>query len=358
MVDIVNHSARNRVCGSGDKQPGVFRRHRDHASRISMKHPTSSSHHRLALSALASALLVSACTPPAAAPPPVTPVFVNTVRNDPGTIARVLPASLRPRVEADLSFRSGGQVTARAVELGQMVAAGEVLGRIDTADYELAVAAVADRQRAAEVDAAQAASDAARLERLLADGLAGAAEAERQRARADAAAARLAQVRREAEVARNRAGYAVLTAPFDGIVTTLSFEVGQVVGDGQPVLSLAQPGELEVQADIPETLAAGLAGWQASASVPGIAQTLSLELRELSPVAAHPSRTYRARFSLSVRPPHLDLRIGMTAASTCPHGRPIIAHWSSSSCSPPCSAGSPRSTSWGDSRIPISTCRR
>jgi RND family efflux transporter MFP subunit len=105
----------------------------------------------------------------------------------------------------------------------------------------------------------------------------------------------------------------VLTAPFDGIVTTLSFEVGQVVGDGQPVLSLAQPGELEVQADIPETLAAGLAGWQASASVPGIAQTLSLELRELSPVAAHPSRTYRARFSLSVRPPHLDLRIGMTA---------------------------------------------
>lgn len=266
------------------------------------------------------AALLAACTPKPAAPPVVPSVFVSPVRNDNGAVQRVLFGSVRPRVEADLSFRTGGKVTARLVELGQSVRAGQALARIDPADYELAVQAAMQQQRAAEVDAVQAASDAARFKRLLADGSVGAADAERQEARADAAAARLTQAQKLSELARNRAGYAVLTAPFDGMVTALRFEVGQVVDDKQSVLSLARPGELEVVVDVPESLVAGLRAWQASlllgqpADAPAAKPvSVPLRLRELAPSANAATRTSRARYALATPGDGAPLRMGMTA---------------------------------------------
>lgn len=264
------------------------------------------------------AALLAACTPKSAAPPVVPSVFVSPVRNDSGAAQRVLFGSVRPRVETDMSFRTGGKVTARLVELGQSVRAGQALARIDPADYELAVQAATAQQRAADVDAVQAASDAARFKRLLADGSVGAADAERQQARADAAAARLTQAQKQSQLANNRAGYAVLTAPFDGLVTALRFEVGQVVDDKQSVLSLARPGELEVVVDVPELLVAGLKTWQASVllSEPTdgpAAKPLPLRLRELAPSANAATRTSRARYALSAPGDGAALRMGMTA---------------------------------------------
>lgn len=268
--------------------------------------------HPLALLLLATAL--SACTPAPPTPPVVPAVYVTPVRNDTGVVQRRLSGSVRPRVETDLGFRTGGKVTARLVELGQRVRAGQPLAQLDPADLQLALQAAAEQQRAAEVDAVQAASDAARFQRLLADGSVGAADAERQQARAEAAAARLAQARQQAGLARNRAGYAVLTAPFDGVVTAVRFESGQLVNESQPVLSLARPGELEVVVDVPESLVAGLKDWQAglvlamegSAPVP-------LKLRELAPAANAVTRTTSARFALATAAPANALRMGMTA---------------------------------------------
>jgi RND family efflux transporter MFP subunit len=216
----------------------------------------------LALLALVTSL--AACAPEPAEAPVVPSVYVSPVRNDSGAEQRVLFGSVRPRVEADLSFRVGGKVTARLVELGQAVRKGQVLARIDPADYQLAVEAAIEQQRAAEVDAVQSASDAARFKRLLADGSVGAADAERQQARADAAAARLTQAQKQVDLSRNRAGYAVLTAPFDGMVTALRFETGQMVGEGQTMLSLARPDELEVVVDVPESMLDDLKTWQTS----------------------------------------------------------------------------------------------
>ncbi len=275
---------------------------------------------------LAAAALLTACAPPPAPAPVVPAVYVTPVRNDSGSADRVLSATLRPRVESEIAFRTGGKVTARLVELGQTVRAGQALARIDAVDYQLAVQAAAQQQRAAEVDAVQSASDAARFQRLLDDGSVGAADAERQQARADAAAARLTQARTQLDLARNRAGYAVLAAPFDGVITALRFEPGQVVAEGQSVLSLARPGELEVQADVPEALAPALKDWQASVRMGPVGRkgsdsniiNLPLRLRELAPSASASTRTYRARYTIAAPAPgtstaRMDMRIGMTA---------------------------------------------
>ena len=246
----------------------------------------------------AASLSMAACSEPPAPRAVAKPVFVTTVAPAASTQTRSFTAVVRARVESDLAFRTGGKVVERLVEVGDRVKAGQVLARLDLADHQLAVKAAADQVQAATVDAQQAASDEARLRRLLADGSVGAADHERQKARADAAAARLDQARRQLALARNREGYGALLAPYAGVVTTVRFERGQVVPEGQPVVSLAREGDNEVVVDLPEEWvgrARGLTATAAPWSDPGT--RLRLVLRELAPQATAPGRTYRARYA-------------------------------------------------------------
>ena len=248
--------------------------------------------------AAAGCTLLVACSGPPAPVKVVKPVFVTTVNEAATAQTRTFTAVVRARVETDVGFRTSGKVMERLVEVGDAVKAGQPLARLDPSDYQLAASAAADQVRAAAVDAQQAASDEGRFRRLLADGSVGAADHERQKARADAAAARLDHARRQLDLARNREGYATLVAPYAGVVTALRFERGQVVTDGQPVVSLARDGEREIVADVPEEwvgrvreLAATAAPWQDPAA------KLLLVLRELSPLANAQARTFRVRYA-------------------------------------------------------------
>jgi len=253
----------------------------------------------VSLLALAAAgVLLAACSEPPAAAAKPRPVFVTTATQAVSSQTRAFTSVVRARVETDLGFRAAGKVVDRLVDVGDVVKAGQALARLDPADLRLGVSAAADQVQAASVDAQQAASDEARLRRLLADGSVGAADHERQKARADAAAARLEQARRQLDLARNREGYTTLVAPYAGVITALRFERGQVVTEGQPVLSLAREGEREIVADLPEewvgrvrTLAATATPWQNAKS------PLRLVLRELSPLASAQGRTFRVRYA-------------------------------------------------------------
>jgi RND family efflux transporter MFP subunit len=250
------------------------------------------------LALAATSALLAACSEPPAPVAVAKPVFVTTVTEAASSQTRSFTSVVRARVETELGFRTGGKVVDRLVEVGDAVKAGQALARLDPADHQLAVSAATDQVQAASVDAQQAASDEARFRRLLADGSVGSADHERQKARADAAAARLEQARRQLDLARNRHGYTTLVAPYAGVITTLRFERGQVVAEGQPVLSLARDGEREIVADIPEewvgrvrTLAATATPWHDTKS------SLRLVLRELSPVASAQGRTFRVRYA-------------------------------------------------------------
>jgi RND family efflux transporter MFP subunit len=266
--------------------------------------------------ALAVSLALAACSGPAPVAAPPKPVRVQPVVLSTGTSEDSYTGAVRARVETDLAFRVGGKVIRRAVEVGQRVRAGDLLAELDAADYGLNVAAALNQQQATAVDAEQAASDAARFARLHADGAVSAGDAERQKARADAARERLEQARRGVELARNRAAYALLRAPFDGVVTALRFEAGQVVAEGQPVISLAAAGEREIVVDIPETqvLAARRSPQAVASLFAGDGARFAVTLRELAPLASAATRTYRARYrvgGVGVGAPAMEL--GMTA---------------------------------------------
>lgn len=267
---------------------------------------------------LITSVLLVGCSKPQAPTVAVRPVYVSTVQSADGADSRSFTASVRARVETDLAFRTGGKVVQRLVDVGTQVQAGQAMARLDNTDYTLAVQAADDQVRAARVDAEQAAADEARFRRLAAEGSAGSADYERQNARAAAAAARLDQALRQLALARNRDGYSTLAAPYAGVVTAIRTELGQVVAEGQPAISLARDGEREIVADIPEDWVGRVrsATAQASSWAAGQSQlNIPLRLRELSPLATAQGRTFRARFAATAtsRETLASLPMGSTA---------------------------------------------
>ena len=273
-------------------------------------------------------LILTACSD--SPKPGISPmqVFTTTVTHEEATQTRTFTAVARARVETELGFRTAGKVVERRVEVGDSVKAGQVLARLDAADYQLAMQAAADQVQAATADARQAAADEVRFKRLLADGSVGVADHERQKARADAASARLDQAQRQLELARNRQGYATLVAPYAGVVTSLRFERGQVVAEGQPVAALAREGEREVVADLPEDWIGRVRRLSASA-VPWSEPKASIQLvvREVSPVASPQGRTYRVRYAAAAgsQAQMSTLPLGSTVQLALSAAQPVAA---------------------------------
>ncbi len=259
--------------------------------------------------------LVSGCSSEAASPPPAHPVLVMTVQGAGAGAAagseRSLPGVVVARYASDIGFQVAGRIGKRLVEVGQVVRKGQPLLQLDSSDYALALSA-------AKAEADQASSDEQRFKTLVADGAVSVADNERQKARA-------AATRAQYQLAGNRVRYATLVAPYDGVVTGLRAEAGQMVSEGMPVVSMARQGEIEIAADIPESLVADVSHQQASAEIWGSGgEHLALVLRELSPTASQPLRTYRARFTLSGLTAEMRarLRLGMTAQVLLSGGKP------------------------------------
>ena len=262
-----------------------------------------------AAGALAVAVMLCACSPDK--PTVQTPRPVRTVEisyDNARDISRYV-GTVQSRHEVDQAFRVGGKVAQRKVEVGQFVREGDILAVLDDADYRLAEEASRQQWTVAVEQTRQADSDRQRLTALKADGSVSAADAERAQTNAQTAHATAEAEARKLELARNRLKYTVLRASHSGVVTAVRFEAGQVVPEGQPVVSIANPGESEILIDVPEDQLAVFkdARFKASlASAPN--EIFDVTLRELSPQAAAQTRTYRARLK-----PLQALPLGATA---------------------------------------------
>jgi RND family efflux transporter MFP subunit len=217
--------------------------------------------------------------------------------------------TVQSRHEVDQAFRVGGKIALRKVDVGQFVREGDILAVLDDSDYRLAEEASKQQWAVAIEQTHQADSDRQRLTALKADGSVSAADDERAHTNAQTAHATAEAEARKLELARNRLKYTVLRASRSGVVTAVRFEAGQVVAEGQPVVSVANPDESEIVVDVPEDQLSVFkeARFKASlASAPN--ETFDVTLRELSPQAATQTRTYRARLK-----PLQALPLGATA---------------------------------------------
>jgi RND family efflux transporter MFP subunit len=240
------------------------------------------------------------------------PVRTAEVRYDKAQETNRYPGTVQARHEVDQAFRVGGKVVARRIDVGQIVREGDVLAVLDDTDYRLAEEAVRQQLIASTTQARQAEADRRRNEALIGDGAVSTSDDEQTRSGARRAQASAEAEARKLELARNRLKYTVLRASRSGVVTAVRVEIGQVVAEGQPVVSIANPGEAEIVVDVPEDHLAwfNTARYKAAlASAPD--ETFDVALRELSPQAAAQTRTYRARLK-----PVTERRLPLGATAT------------------------------------------
>ncbi|WP_165349900.1 MULTISPECIES: efflux RND transporter periplasmic adaptor subunit [unclassified Mesorhizobium] len=220
--------------------------------------------------------------------------------------------SVRARTEMNLGFRIAGKVTERLVDIGQHVNAGDVLARVDPSDYELSVKSAKASLDAAERQVETVDLARKRAEQLYAKNFAPKSQLDQAVLTYDQAVATRDAARSTLAQAQNQVRYTDLKASEDGIVTTISADIGQVVGAGTPVMTVAVDGEKEVLIAVPEMDIAGFKpGKDVKASFwSDDALVLDGKVREVAGSADPQSRTFAVRVSLPNDPRVL---LGMTA---------------------------------------------
>lgn len=212
----------------------------------------------------------------------------------------------------NLGFRVNGKIVERIVNVGDRVKVGDLLARIDATDYELAV-----RSASANLDAAERQVETVELVRdrakqLLARKFASQAQFDQAVLSYNQAVATRDAAKSALSQAKNQVVYTSLVADRPGIVTSINADVGQVVGSGTPVATVAVEGEKEVQVAVPETEISNFkAGLPVKVGVwSDAALSLDGTVREVAGSADQQSRTFSVRVSLPNDPRVL---LGMTA---------------------------------------------
>lgn len=239
---------------------------------------------------------------------------VKTMRiaMDTGSEQRTYSGVIVARHEVQESFRVGGRMEKRLVDVGDHVREGTVLATLDEKDLRLAMESAQAEVKAALSNKEQAATEERRYVTLLSKNVVSQSEYDLKHLAADEARARLERAERSLGLAMSQLGYAKLVSSTDGVVTRVSAEAGQVVGPGQGVVTVARKGALEVLVDIPERRLQDITGTRAEISLWSNRDArYRAVLRETAPAADPATRTYAVRYSL----PDADaaVRLGMTA---------------------------------------------
>ncbi len=230
-----------------------------------------------------------------------------------GAETAVFAGEVKPRHEADLAFRIGGKVIARAVDAGTRVRKGQVLARLDPADMGLQAEAAKAQVAATQTEYEFAKAEFERYQGLFAQKFISASALDAKRNTMSANRAKFAQAKANLAVAQNQAAYATLVAPEDGVITAVAAEAGQVVTAGQPVMRLAREDEREVAIAVPESRVGELSRAKqiVVALVADPRQVYRARVREIAPAVDPVTRTFAVR--VAVVDPDPALQWGMTA---------------------------------------------
>jgi multidrug efflux system membrane fusion protein len=230
---------------------------------------------------------------------------------------------VKGRYESSLSFQASGRILSRNVQLGSRVHAGDVLMVIDPKDVVQAVNRSSAAVDSASAQLSLAESNLNRYQQLYAQNAVSAAVLDQYTTAYNQATAAYNQAQAAYVQEQNALSYTNLTADADGIISSLSGEVGQVVAAGQTVAGLVHSDELEVEIHVPENHVQDFAiGKETTVSFWALQnQEVTGTVREVAPMADSTARTYKVRISLP-QPP-TGMQLGMTATVTCDAGNNV-----------------------------------
>ena len=259
---------------------------------------------------------------------------VRTVRYVVVGSAQTLPAlertgEIHAHDETILSFRTGGRIVTRSVDIGDRVNAGQLLATLENTTSQNQLDGAQADYEGAKASAQVAALNVNRMQKLMPTGAIARTQLDTARADWLVARARLKSSEAAWRNARESLGWTRLIAPQTGVITAVSASAGQVVSDGQPVLTLATGEARDVAFDIaaPDAIPSlDKAVLQVSLlSDPSV--QASAVLRDITPQADPQTRTWRVRATLQNPPAAMALgaSVTVTLPSAAPHGYALPA---------------------------------
>ena len=218
---------------------------------------------------------------------PAVAVHVQTVESKPHVATEEVTGSVRAKLHSGIEAKITGRIEKMLVVPGQRVKQGEVLVQLDAREIQ----AKLDQARAVRD---QSETNLKRYTALLANKVTPQAEFDNVQSANRVAKAALAE-------AETNLGYMTITAPFDGVITRKSADVGDLATPGKTLLEIEDPAALRFEADVPEAIIGSIA---AGASMPVRSGTLEITgtVSEIAPVADAQSRTFLVKLDLPQTP--------------------------------------------------------
>ena len=272
--------------------------------------------------------LIGGCSEQPATSYPLLLVKVQPVKLVNYTPKVTLTGEISAQVQSDLSFRVGGRIIERKVEVGTHVESGEVLARLDPkvqeADVEGAIAGV----QSAEAKLRQVTSNFERQQELLKTGFTTQRDYDQAEQDYRSAQALLDSAKAQLATARDNLAQTVLSAPSPGIITARNAEIGQVAQPSQPVFALAHDGPRDAIVNVQESIITG--GFKEDIEIALVSDPKIKargEVREVSP-ALNQAGAVRVKIAIMQPPPEMVLGAAVRVSAHAQSREMAVLPWS------------------------------
>src|SRR5262245_7811636 len=278
------------------------------------------------------AAATAGCASKASADKPARPVRVEAVRPETAAAGLRYSATIQPHEQVPMSFKVGGYVSEvrqvrgtdgrlRNLQQGDAVKRGNVLARINPADYQERVNQARAQLAEAQASLKRAEADGGRAEALYRGKALTRPEYDAALSNMAAGSARVDAAAAALEAARIALSDGSLVAPFDGVVLSRSVEVGSLAGVGTVAFTLADLSRVKAVFGVPDHLVQRVV---LGASLAITSDAFAGAVFPGSITAVSPSADAQSRvFSVEVTIPNADhrLKAGMVAAVLVPPER-------------------------------------
>lgn len=236
--------------------------------------------------------------------------------DDVGAVARPVPAGAqivevqllrRPRFESAVGsiepvHRSAvaAKILAKVLEVnvtaGQLVTAGEVLVRLSDDDLRSRLQQAQAALDSAQARLAQSRSDYQRASQLIQGNAISRAEFESLATAVRTSEAEVERASRAIDESKVFLDYATISAPFDGIVVDKQVQAGDTVSPGQTLLTIYDPNQMQLVANVRESLAMKLkVGQEVAAKLESLDHQCLAKVSEVVPQADIGSRSFQVK---------------------------------------------------------------
>ena len=244
--------------------------------------------------ALAGVLFAAGCgagaekpaEPAAPAPVQIGQENVVVAKREQIVTGPIISGELRAEREATVRAEIGGSMLQVAVDEGQAVRRGTVLGRIEAATLDDARRSAETAVKSAQTQLSLAQREADRTKQLVSAGALAQRDLDVALANVSTTEAQLADARSRLVAAQNQLADAVLRSPMAGVVADRAVSAGDVVSPGTALFTIIDPSSMRLEASVPsEELSALQRGATVQFTVRGYEAPFEGRIERISPQA-------------------------------------------------------------------------